>query len=280
MKKFKNYTELIIGLLLAALSFNLFQSPYNFVYGGVNGLSLIFHKLFGINESLFIIVANLIFLILSFILLGKDTTKKTILGSLLFPLFISLTANINQIIDITSLEKILIVTLGGILSGIGFGLIFRSGYTSGGTDILNQIIEKYFHIPMSKASMITDGLIILSTVFIFDISTLIYSLISLALINTISNNTIIGLGKTKCLYIYTNQFTNIKKYLHDELKIDSTDFSCTGGLTNNKNKLILSVINAKDYYRIKESILLIDPHAFITVTNTYQLKNENITIRS
>lgn len=280
MKKRNAYINLIFGIFLAAFSFNLFLAPLKFVTGGVSGLALIVKSKISINESLFIAIVNFILLIVSYFFLEKEKTKNTILGSILFPIFIFLTSFISSYIDISGLEKIVIAVLGGILSGIGYGFVFKSGFTSGGTDILNQIMEKYMHIPIAKSILLIDGAITLLGGFFIGLSTLVYSIISLLCLSIFSNKTIIGVGDSKILYIYSTKFAEIKKYLHEDLKIDSTDFDCIGGYSNKKGKVILTVIHTKDYYRIKESIKCIDKNAFLTVTEAYQLVNENVTIRS
>lgn len=280
MKKIINCSILTFGLFLAAFSFNLFLAPNNLVAGGVSGLALIINKIFSINESLFIMISNLLLLGVSFLFLGKEKTQNTIVGSLLFPVFVSITNVLVPYINIQETELIVIAALGGFLSGIGYGIIFKSGYTSGGTDILNQMMEKYLHIPISSSIIIVDGAITLCGGFLFGFPTMIYSFISLILISVFSNKTIIGEGKSKTLYITSSKVEEIKYYLHHELKIDSTDFDIVGGYSNEVQKMIMTVIKTKDYYRIKEAIQVIDRNAFITATDAYQLVNENITIRN
>lgn len=278
MKKIKEYGYLFGGLFLVAFSFNLFLAPYNLAAGGVSGLSLIIHKIFSIDESIFMLVVNIILLIFSYILLGFDKTKKTILGSLFFPIFVSITSKISGLINL-DIEMIVIAVLGGFLSGIGYGIIFKSGYTSGGTDIINQIMEKYLHMPMSKSIILVDGIITLLCGFVFGFSTMIYAFISLFLISTFSNKKIIGENSSKTIYIYSQKYQEIKKYLHEELKIDSTDLDCIGGYKKQKGKLVLSVIDNKNYYHLKEVIKTIDQEAFIVVTNSYHLMNANNLIK-
>jgi uncharacterized membrane-anchored protein YitT (DUF2179 family) len=279
MKKIYKYLNLVAGLFLVAFSFNLFLSPYNLASGGISGLSLIIHKLWNIDESMFIFIANIILLIVSYILLGQEKTKNTILGSILFPIFVALTSKITMFIEIESLEKIFIAILGGFLSGIGYGIIFKSGFTSGGTDVINQIMEKYFHMPISKSIIIVDGFITILSLFVFDLSTTLYAFIALILISLFSNKAMIGEGKSKTLYISSAKYKEIKEYLHEELKIDSTDIDSIGGFKNKKGKIIMTVIDNKDYYRIKEAIELIDPKAFVVATESYHMMNANLSIR-
>ena len=278
MKKIKEYGYLFVGLFLVAFSFNLFLSPYNLAAGGVSGFSLIVHKVFGINESIFMLVINIILLVLSYLLLGFDATKKTIIGSLLFPIFVLLTSKISAIINV-EIEMIVIAVLGGFLSGMGYGIIFKSGFTSGGTDIINQIMERYLHMPISKSIIIIDGMITLLGGFVFGFNTMIYAFISLFLISIFSNKQMIGENSSKTIYIYSKKQEEIKNYLHDELKIDSTEFECLGGYKNELGEIILSVIDNKNYYIVKEAIKTIDQNAFLVVTNSYHLVNANNLIK-
>ncbi len=280
MNKVLNYLYLIIGILLVAMSFNLFLSPYHLAAGGISGLSLIINKLFHVNESIFIFLANFFLLVISYIYLGKEKTRKTILGSLLFPIFVSITSSITNYIKIDDLELIVIAVLGGITSGVGYGIIFKSGHTSGGTDIINQIMEKYLYMPISKSIIIVDGIITLFGILAFNFTTMIYAFISLIFISIFTNKTIIGNGNAKIIYIYSKKYKEIKDYLHQELMIDSTDFDCYGGFKNKKGKLILTVVDSRKYYQIKQSVKLIDNEAFIVVTNSYHLVNANISIRT
>ena len=273
----KKYIYIIFGLFLVAVAFNLFLSPYNFVAGGVSGLAIVIYNLLSINESLFIFLMNIILILISLKFLGKEKTKNTILGSILFPLFTILTEDISTKI-ILDLDPLLIAILGGAISGLGYGLIFKNNFTTGGTDILNQIAEKYMKIPMSKSILFIDGSIVLLGCLVFGLSNMIYSLIALILISTISNKTQLGINNNRLLYINSGKIPSIKKYLF-ESGYDSTILDRTGGFTNKKGKMLMSSIEARDYYKIKEGIKLIDEKAFIIVTSAYEQKNANVMIR-
>ena len=181
--KGKRYVQFVFGCLLVALAFNLFYAPNDIVAGGVSGLSLVLKHIFGINSSMFILIANLFLLVLSYFFLGKETTKMTIFGSLLFPLLVNLTQNLSTYISFQQTELILVAVFGGLLQGIGAGLIFKAGFTTGGTDILNMIVSRKLHISMGNAILLTDGLIVLSGFFVFGFNRLIYALIVLYLVS-------------------------------------------------------------------------------------------------
>ena len=144
--KVRRYIELVIGILLVALAYNIFLLPNDIVFGGVSGLAIIVKKIITLNPSTFIMISSVILLFISYIFLGKDQTKGSIVGSILFPILVNLTANINQYINIDTSNILLSVIFGGILYGFGAGLVFKAGFTTGGTDVINQIISKYFYV--------------------------------------------------------------------------------------------------------------------------------------
>ena len=276
-KKVKKYCSLVIGLLLMAISFNLFQAPYNIASGGVTGLSIIVKKFLPINEALFIFLVNQSLIILSFLVLGKKRTINTILGSLLLPVFIELTSFLPQIPD---LDYILIAIIGGVIQGIGLGLIYKNGFTSGGTDILNQIAEVKYKIPINKSLIAIDGTIVILTAVAFGIPNMIYSFIMLVVLSSISNKTILELDQNKVFYIYTEEPKKVKEFLTDNFAYDLTIFDSIGGFSKKRKKLYMCSVSTKDYYVIKEGILYIDPKAFIVITNAYEQKNANVLIRN
>lgn len=202
--------------------------------GGVSGLAIVVNNLFFWNESIFIMIANLILLIVSYIFLGKEKTKNTLLGSLLLPFFIRITENINNIIIIKDLEPILISIIGGVITGIGYGLIFKNNFTTGGTDILNFIAETKFKIPLNKSMIYIDGAIVLLGGFVFGVENMIYSIIALLFISNLSNKTLLNINQNKVFYIHTTKQKEIINYLTKYLLYDITLFPVTGGFSKRK----------------------------------------------
>lgn len=275
MRIIRKYGSVILGILLVSISYNLFFSPYHLDTGGISGLAIVVQNLFLISDTSFMLVTNILLLILSYIVLGKELTKNSLLGSILFPLFVQLTSKISTIINIEGLEILIIAIVGGTISGIGYGLLFKNNFTSGGTDILNQIAEKKFKVPISKSMIYIDGCIVLLGGFIFGIEKMIYSIIALILISIISNKTMLDINKNKVFYIQSKKTKEIKKYLTKDLMYDVTIFESTGGFSNQKKDLILCSIKTSDYYKVSTGLRLIDKDAFITITENYESMNEN-----
>lgn len=268
--RLKRYTQFILGIILTAISYNLFMLPSAVVYG-VGGLGVMFKQLFNWSPSIVIFIGSIILLILSFILLGFEKTKNSIIGSLLYPVFISLTEWIPNYVNLDGADPIIIVIFGAVMAGFGLGLIFKSGFTTGGTDVLNQIVAKYFKMSMGTSMFFTDGVIIASSVFFFGWTKLMYSLISLYIISIMTDKVILGISQSKAFYIITEHETDIKRYITNTLKHGVTVLDGRGGYTGNNQKVIMFIIPTKEYFVVKEGIYQIDPDAFFIVTDAYEV---------
>lgn len=269
--RIRRYFELIIGTLLIAVAFNLFLLPNDLVFGGVSGLSIIIKEIIPINPSTFIMICSLLLLIISFLILGKEKTKGSVVGSILFPIFVDLTANINSYIGIDTSNLLLSVIFAGVIYGFGAGLVFKAGFTTGGTDIVNQIISKYAHVSMGNAMLMSDGLIVLSGVFFFGINKLMYAIIVIYIIGLMTDKVLLGISNSKAFYIITNEDRKIRDYVLNELHHGVTIFNVKGGYTLEKDEVILCVVPTREYYRLKEGIHEIDPNAFFVVTDAYEV---------
>ena len=270
--KVKELIEFIFGCFLVALAFNLFMSPNNLVAGGISGLSLVLKHFFGLNPSMIISISNVFLIVLSFLLLGKEKTKMSILGSILFPVFVSMTEHLSTYISFKESEMILIAIFGGVLQGIGAGLIFRAGYSTGGTDILNMIISKIFKISLGNSMFFTDGTIIVIGAFVFGFNHLMYSLIILYLISTLTDKVVLGISDSKAFYIITSKEKEVKAFVINELKHGVTEFKAKGGYNLENQTVLMSVIPTREYYKLKEGIHNIDKNAFFVAMDSYEVR--------
>jgi len=267
----KRYLMLIIGLILISVAFNLFLLPNDIVFGGVSGLSIITKKIWGWDPSAFIMISSIMLLFVSYFFLGLEKTKGSILGSLLFPVFVKITANISRYLIITESEIFVYALFGGVLYGIGAGLVFKAGFTTGGTDIINQIISKYLRVSMGNALIMSDGLIVLAGIGIFGINKFMYLIVTLYIISILTDKVLLGISDSKAFYVITEQEDNVRKYILNELGHGVTVFDGKGGFTKEKQKILFCVIPTKHYFKLKEGIHEIDPEAFFVVTDAYEV---------
>lgn len=268
----KRYFTFVIGIFLAALGFNLFLLPGDIVAGGVSGISVLVRHYFDIEPALLILIASVILLILSWIFLGKEKTLKSLVGSLLFPIFVKLTAEFGDVLHLYSDNQLLNAVFGGVLFGFGAGLTFKAGFTSGGTDILNQIVSKYFKTSMGTATIIVDGLIVLSGGFVFDWVKCMYAIVVLAIVSTLVDRVLLGISTSKAFYIITSKHKEISEFVFEELGHSITLFDAKGGYSKKQNPVLFAVIPTKEYFKFKEGIREIDNDAFFVVADAYEVK--------
>ena len=245
----KKWLKFIVGVTLVAFSFNLFCVPDNLASTGVGGLSIVVNNFIAIDTSLFVGIINISLIILSFIFLGKEDTYKTIFGALIYPVMLKLTSYITSLIDLSSVDLLVKAVMGGIINGYGLGMVFKTGYTTGGTDIIEAIVCKYLKVSMDKAIIMIDGMVVALTGLVFGLEHLIYAFVILIFQSIYSNQFMLGIKEDKILYINSRKNKEIR---------------------NKSNDILVVSIKSKFYLEIKEVILLIDDKAFITVCDSYE----------
>ncbi len=266
----KKWIKFILGITIVAFSFNLFCVRDNLASTGIGGLSIVINNFIKIDTSLFVGVVNIFLIILSFIFLGKDDTYKTILGALIYPVMLKLTSYITGLIDLSSVDLLIKAIIGGIINGVGLGLVFKTGYTTGGTDIIESILGKYLKISMDKAIIMVDGVVVALTGLVFGIEHLIYAFVILIFQSIYSNQFMLGIKEDKILYINSRKNKEIRKFLSETYNYGITILKGRGGYSNRSNDILVVSIKSKFYLEIKEVILLIDNKAFITVCDSYE----------
>ena len=263
--------QFLIGCFIVSLSYNIFIASNNLVPGGVGGIAVIVNNLFGIQNSTVIFVCNIFLLILSYFMLGKEKTRASILGSVIFPIFVRMTEHVNIWLQIDTSKILLSALFGGIMFGFGAGLIFKAGFTTGGTDIINQIISKYAKISKGKSMLCSDGLIVLSSAIFFGLNSMLYSIMILYCISLMADKVLLGISDNKMFYIITEKEDEIKNYILKYLHHGVTIFKAKGGTKRKNENVLMTVLPTKDFYKLKEGINEIDNEAFFIVTDSYEV---------
>lgn len=273
--RLKRYLFLFIGCFIVALAFNVFFLQYELVCFGISGLSVVASK-FGIDPSLFILISNIILLVLSYIFLGPKVTKNSVVGSILFPILVKVTSYLVPFIKIDNAEILLIAICGAVISGFGYGLVFKSNFTTGGTDIVDQILAKYSKISIGNAMIIVDGLVVLSGILVFPLEKLLYGFLVLYIISFLTDKVILGISQSKTFYIITEKEDEVKDFLLNINNGGLTLINSKGGDDNDKHTMFLTVIPTKQYFVVKEGLRAIDSNAFFLVCDAYEVNKRNV----
>lgn len=263
----------VLGISLYALCFNLFLIPNELVVSGFSGVAIVTQKLFGWNNQVFIYITNFILLWVSFIFLKLETTKKNIVGSIMFPLMITLTLPMANFLNEKLIRDdfLIILLFSIILYGVSSGLIYRSGFSTGGSDIIMQIINKYIKVGESKSMIFANSIIIFIGMLVFGFNKGVYSFIILITSTYFIDKIMFGISDSKVFYIYTKKVRKIKKLILQDFKTGLTIIPSRGGYSLKKGHMIMCVVSNQDYYIFKEKILEIDPNAFLIINKCYEV---------
>ena len=274
----KKYLKIITGSLLIALAFNIFFLPYEIVPNGIYGIAALLNYKIGYDPSLFLILINLSLIIISLILLGGYKSKEYVWPGLLIPIFIFLESILNNYVGLENFEKIMAVIAGSFITGIGYSLIYKEGKNVGGADIIQDIVNSVTTYRNHYASYIIEVIVLIGTVIILGVENMVYSLLVIIIVRYMTTKSKIGISSSKTFYIITTKELEVKKYIMEELKNDLTEFKVKGGYSKNKSKILMTVMDTKNYYVLKEGILLIDSKAFISIVDSYEVINKNVTL--
>ena len=155
--------------------------------------------------------------------------------------------------------------------GFGFGLVLKAGYTTGGTDIIDQILHKYVKISMGTSILLVNGLICIFTLFALGFSNFIYSIIYIYIVSLITDKVLLGISKSKSIYLITEHETAVKKFILNNLSHGVTVLDGRGGYTGNNQKVIMCIIPTREYFILKEGIRKCDENAFVIATDAYEV---------
>ncbi len=270
-KNIYRYAYMLLGLFICSVAYNALMVPNEFAAGNATGLALIINALFKYNIALSVAVINISLLFVSWIFLGKKATIGSVVGSLVMPVFVAITEPLVHAINFSGSSLLLAALFAGILDGLGNGMVFKVGFTTGGTDIINQIVERYGKISLGLAIILTDGMIALSSAFVFGIKEAIYSFSILWLTSVMTDKVVLGISSSKAVYIITSKEEEVKNYIFRNLKRSVSVFEGTGAFTEAKQNVLLCVIPSSRYHRLTDGIKKIDKRAFFSVTDSYQV---------
>lgn len=266
----KRYFLLIVGCFIVAFAFNIFFKQYKIVCFGISGLSLVANK-FGISNFWFILIGDIILLILSYFTLGEKKTKNATLGSILFPIFVWLTEFLVPYFQFEDLELLVAAIIGGVLSGIGYGLIYKTNFNTGGTDIICEIVAKYTRVSLGKAMWVSDGLVVLSGLIVAKPEMILYGFLVLYLISFMTDRVVLGISQSKAFYIVTEKKEEVREFLLSIVDGGVTLINAKGGYSNNKETLLLGVVPTRQYFIVKEGLKEIDENIFFLACDAYEV---------
>lgn len=276
--RFAKLCFMIFGVFILSLNYNLFLVKNELVIGGVSGLAIVFNSLWGWNNQIFIYVVSFLLLIVSFVLFGFKKSAPAILGTILYPVMITFTHPLAELLSEYILFEDFITTIAftSIVYGFASGLVYKMGYNTGGSDIVMQIMCKYLHMPEGRASFIINLIVVLFAGIVLGVNRVVYAIIILYVSSLIVDKMLIGISKSKLFIIQSNKLETLENVIINELKLGITILQAKGGYSNKKQDMLLCVVPTNDYSLFKEIILTIDKDAFLIVNDCYDTRGGTI----
>ncbi len=268
--KNKNTLLTIAGTLITGFAIGSFLTPNKIVGGGASGISTILFHTFGINPGISFFAINILFLLVGLRVLGKNFIFKTLIGIALLSMF----TEIFTLVPIYTDNLILATVFGGGLYGIGIGMSFAAGASTGGTDIIGRIIQtKMSYIPIGKMLLFVDGIIIVVSLIVFkNIELTLYGIMAL-LISTFSIDFIIGkFNVSRLAFVITEKGEEIASKLVNTSPRGVTLIDVKGVYTNTEKKMLFCALKESESEAFQNKILEIDETAFIVFSESQRIK--------
>jgi len=288
------YLLLIVGSLLFAVGDVMFVNPYLLAPGGTYGLSNVLNTVWPWKISYYAICMDIPLLLIGTWILGPKFGVKTVVSTLLifaFTWVLETTWGYNPVIHEGIVEEamnnyvqiphsdlffipdyFLNTVVGGVIYGIAIGLIFKSGATSGGSDIISMIIHKYTKISLGTLVLIVDSCITLTTFIAFkQIRLPIYSIILIAIESKVIDLIVDGIKSYKTVFIVTENIEEVRNFIINDMKRGGTTFAGTGLYQGAQRKMIYVTLDRSDLIKLKSNLRFLDPHAFVNVIESSEI---------
>lgn len=284
----KDWSIVTIGNFLVAIAFSFFLDPNNLVIGGSTGLATIFKYLFGIDTDISVLVINALLLVVGLLLLGKDFFMKTAYSTVIFPVMIRLLNTIYSLLtpdgNILISEPMLVIIFSSLIMGFGIGLVLKQGGTTGGTEVPQKILYKYFHMPFSISLILVDGVIILLGAIlindgeqIIDFHSVLYAIIFVYLSGMVMDQIVFSGFNSRAVHIISSKNEEIKKRILEDFERGVTQIRIVGGYTNEEKTKLVCILSSNEFYKLKGIIQELDPKAFFYVVRANEVSGEGFT---
>lgn len=287
LKGVQSMLQLLLGVIIMALSMNIFLIPYKIAPGGVFGIATVLYHVSGgkIPVGAAMLAMNVPLFLAGFKIKGKYFIIKSLIGAFLLSVFIDLTA--PWITDLTdrfilgkSSHDLLLYSLaGGFTTGLGLGFVFKEGATTGGTDMGAALLNRAIPwIPAGKLLLILDGLVVLLVAFVFQSFQLVlYSVVALYISARTMDGFLEGINFSKSLMIISKHSEAIAKELMLKVNRGVTGLYGKGMYTENPYTILLCVVKKEEIHTVKEIVKSIDQEAFVLLTDVREVLGEGFT---
>jgi uncharacterized membrane-anchored protein YitT (DUF2179 family) len=267
-----NYLLVTIGAIFTALSLVLFTVPNKIAAGGVSGVATILYHMFGFNVGIVILIINVPLFILAVYVLGGSIGAKTLWGILVMSFSVEF---LSPFLEPVTYEVILASIYGGVLGGLGMGLVFRGGGTTGGTDLIAALTSYFFpHFSIGQGLFLIDGVVIMLAGLVFDVELALYAAITIFVSTKLIDIIQEGFNISKSVFIISDKSQIIKNSILSNMRRGVTALKGYGGYSGKEKDVLLVTINRAEITKLKNLIREIDQNAFVVLNEAHEVLGE------
>ncbi|MGB9661755.1 MAG: YitT family protein [Moorellaceae bacterium] len=270
-EEIRSYLGITAGCALTGLGLVLFLVPNKIAAGGVSGLATVLHHVLGVPVGITMLVLNIPLFIAGFRFLGLQFGLKTLYGTIVLSFF---TDALSLVAHPLTSEPLLASIYGGLLTGVGLGVVFRFGGSTGGTDLAALIFRRFLPLTAGAGLLVIDALVITLAGLIFNMELALYALLALFLASRAIDAVQEGGGFAKAALIISDHSEEIARRVLTELDRGATGIQGRGLYTNRERELLLVVVQRAEVSRLKNLVASIDPQAFVIVSNVHEVLGE------
>ena len=260
----KDYSIMLVGLILYVLSWNLFLIPSQITGGGISGLAAVIFYSTKIPMGITYFAINVVLIAIALKVLGSNFGVKTVFNMVALTLLFAIPQDLFPGALIK--DNFLAAVLGGMMGGVGIGIVFSRGGSTGGTDIIAMMINKYRNISPGRIILYCDVIIIGSSYFlVHSIDKMVYGFVSMAVVSYTLDSILSGSNASAQIFIFSPKYEEIADFINTESFRGVTVIDGTGWYTQQNVKILMTIVRKKETSIIFRMVKEIDPNAFISM---------------
>ncbi|GGD01488.1 hypothetical protein GCM10007216_35260 [Thalassobacillus devorans] len=276
IKKLWSFLLMNLGAFFVAVNVHFFLSPNDLATGGVSGLSIVMNKVFpDMSLGLIMLILNILLFIVGIIFLGFQFGAKTIYASLALSFMVWGLEVVYPMGAPLSNDILIQLIIGQIIAATGMAIVFHQGASTGGTDILAMIMNKYFSVEVGKGVLMADIAIAASSVFLFGPAIGMYAFFGVILNGLVIDYALQQFDHKNEIVIISRESEQVREFIVRQLGKGATIHTARGAFNYEDKEVITTILGRKDFARLKKYISSIDERAFVTVHSMNEILGEN-----
>jgi len=266
-----NWFTMLLGTAIMSMAIKLVYDPANLVTGGVSGVGILVKELTSVPLWVTNTLLNIPLFIAAFFVKGWNFIRRTLAATVSMSFFLYILPEMSF-----GLQDIFLSALfGGVISGVGTGLVFMARSTTGGTDLLAAVLQRYMrHYTVAQIMQVLDGIIVLAGACVFGLNYALYAMVAVFVVGKIADGILEGMKFSKIAYIISEKPQEIASAIMGELERGVTGLDGTGMYSGNPKNVLFCVVSKKEIVQVKDIVSKIDPNSFVIVTDAREVLGE------